>query len=651
MKKNANSALIQQTVIAVPEGKIRDYVDGSFRNDTPEEYVRQNLEKRLVNEHGYPKALIKIEYGIKVASSNKRIDIALFPDEGDLRKQENIHIIVECKSEKVKPSDKKEGVNQLKSYMSVCANCEWGLWTNGIEKEVFRKIRDSGGKIEFVDYIDIPSYNQPIADIDKPKRVSQKKAVDDNMLFTFKKCHNHIYANDGISKQEAFFELLKVIFCKIEDEHNIVEDIQFYTSSSEKNNPDGQLSVQKRIDKIFTKVKNKYSTIFDKDDKINLSPRSLSNVVGELQKYSLLETNIDVKGKAYEEIVGSNLRGDRGEYFTPRNVTKMVVEMISPKIGETVLDCCCGTGGFLVSAMTYIIKQIETTAENQLGKPKSKWDNHEQIRVREKISEVANKNFFGFDLNNALVKASKMNMVMNNDGSGNIYQLNSLESPHLWQEEFRKELESKLHLKAGKITNHHSIGLFDIILTNPPFGKDIDINDLSVLEQYQIASGRKSVPPEQLFVERCWQFLKPGGRMALVLPDSILGNPNLGYIRKWIIKNAQIIASVDLDGDTFQPKNGTQTSILVLRKKTNEELKEIDYNYNIFMAIVDKVGHDQRGIPVYKRDLDGEVLYFSKQRTMTNGEVESFEEPELDDQTTEVPQVFHQWKQSEGLNW
>ena len=117
--------------------------------------------------------------------------------------------------------------------------------------------------------------------------------------------------------------------------------------------------------------------------------------------------------------------------------------------------------------------------------------------------------------------------------------------------------------------------MFDIILTNPPFGKDIDINDLSVLEQYQIASGRKSVPPEQLFVERCWQFLKPGGRMALVLPDSILGNPNLGYIRKWIIKNAQIIASVDLDGDTFQPKNGTQTSILVLRKKTNE-LKEID---------------------------------------------------------------------------
>lgn len=651
MKSKDNSDVIQQTVIAVPEGKVRDYVDGAFRKDTPEEYVRQNLEKRLVNEHGYPKALIMIEYGIKVASSNKRLDIAIFHDESDVKKQENIHIIVECKSEKVKPSDRKEGVNQLKSYMSVCANCEWGLWTNGTEKEVFRKIRDGKGKIKFVDYIDIPSYNQPIEDIDKPKRVSQKKAVDDNMLFTFKKCHNHIYANDGITKQEAFFELLKVIFCKIEDEHNIVEDIQFYTSSSEKNNPDGQLSVQKRISKIFSIVKNKFSTIFDKDDKISLSPRSLSNVVGELQKYSLLETNIDVKGKAYEEIVGSNLRGDRGEYFTPRNVTKMVVEMIAPKINETVLDCCCGTGGFLVSAMTYIIKQIETTAEQQLGKPKSKWLNNEQIRVREKISEVANKNFFGFDLNYALVKASKMNMVMNNDGSGNIYQLNSLESPHLWKEDFRKELEVKLHLRAGTITNHRSIGLFDIILTNPPFGKDIDINDTSILDQFEIADGRKSVPPEQLFVERCWQFLKPGGRMALVLPDSILGNPNLSFIRRWIIKNTKAIASIDMDGDTFQPKNGTQTSILIIQKKTSEESVQPDHDYQIFMAIVDKVGHDKRGVPVYKSDDEGETLYFLKEKKLPSGEIETSEEVELDDQTVEVPIAFSKWKKTEGIGW
>lgn len=140
-------------IITVPEGKIRDYIDGKFRNDTPEEYVRQNIEKRLVGEHGYPKSLIEIEYSIKVGASNKRVDIALFPENCLEFTQENIHIIIECKKEGIKPSDKKEGVDQLKSYMAACLNCEWGMWTNGLEKEVFRKVN---GKFE--DAIDIPGF-------------------------------------------------------------------------------------------------------------------------------------------------------------------------------------------------------------------------------------------------------------------------------------------------------------------------------------------------------------------------------------------------------------------------------------------------------------------------------------------------------------
>ena len=163
------------------------------------------------------------------------------------------------------------------------------------------------------------------------------------------------------------FELLKVIFCKIEDERNIPNPLEFYTTSEERSNPDGQLTVQKRISKIFERVKKRHGKIFDANDEIKLKPRSLAYIVSELQRYSLLNTNIDIKGKAYEEIVGANLRGDRGEFFTPRNVMKMVVEMVNPRMDEKVLDSSCGTGGFLVQAMTHVISQLETEFSYSLG--------------------------------------------------------------------------------------------------------------------------------------------------------------------------------------------------------------------------------------------------------------------------------------------
>ncbi len=259
--------------------------------------------------------------------------------------------MIECKKETVEPSSRKDGVEQLKSYMSACVNCEWGMWTNGKYKEVFRKIKNDKGENEFLEYIDIPSADGNIEDIDRPKRDTLKRAVEDNLLFTFKTCHNHIYANDGMQKQPAFFELLKVIFCKIEDERNISNDLEFYATSGERSNPDGQLTVAKRIAKIFDRVKKKHSKIFELNEDIKLSNRSLSYITTELQKYSLLDTHIDIKGKAYEEIVGANLRGDRGEFYTPRNVMQMSVAMINPKMDETILDSSCGTGGFLLNAM------------------------------------------------------------------------------------------------------------------------------------------------------------------------------------------------------------------------------------------------------------------------------------------------------------
>lgn len=672
--------MISNKVIVIPEGKICDYVDGTFRNDTPEEYVRQTIEKRLINEHKYNRERINIEYTLKLGSRKPRADIAIFPKNCSELTQNNIHIIIECKNETIDHNNNKEGIGQLQSYMSACPNCEWGMWTNGKQKDVFRKNINDKGEIEFLEYNDIPFADGSLEDIDRPKRDKLKKAFEDNLLFVFKTCHNHIYVNEGLQKQPAFFELLKLIFCKIEDEKNIPNQLEFYATSAERNNQDGQLTVKKRISKIFDRVKLKFSNIFDSNDEIKLKARTIAYLVAELQKYSLLNTNIDIKGKAYEELVGANLRGDRGEFFTPRNVMKMTVEMLAPQIDEKVLDSSCGTGGFIVNALTYVISNLEKVMEEQLGKKKDKWNSDELLAYRDRIAEVASNSFFGFDINPDLVKATKMNMVMNNDGSGNILPCNSLDPPHLWSDDFKTKLANALGTTKEKIINSNSIAFFDVIVTNPPFGSKIPVKDSAVLQQFDLghiwnkdSSGnwiktkklQASVPPEQLFIERCLQLLKPGGRMGIVLPDAILGSPGLEYIRTWLIQKAYIIASIDLHEDTFQPRNGTQTSVLFIQKKTQDEIDKEEKSgqmkdYKIFMAMVDRIGHDRRGTTLFKRDKYGnEILVPEENEVVELDQISSGQKTVkvasqtkvIDDQTKEVPKIFAKWKKQEGIGW
>lgn len=462
--------MAEKKVITIPDGYIADYIDGKFRKDTPEEYVRQTIEKRLVNEHKYQPSQINIEYTLQVGSNKPRADIVIWEKDMTEKLQATVKLIIECKKETVDARNAKDGIGQLQSYMSVCPNCEWGMWTNSIQKYVFRKYKDEHGQIAFMEYNDIPSADGNLDDINRPSRQSLKNAYDDNLLFVFKTCHNYIYVNDGLQKQAAFFELLKVIFCKIEDERNIPKPLEFYTTSEERSNPDGQLTVQKRIAKIFESVKKRQGKIFDANDEIKLKPRSLAYIVSELQRYSLLNTNIDIKGKAYEEIVGANLRGDRGEFFTPRNVMKMTVDMINPKVGERVLDSSCGTGGFLVTAMTHVMAELEREFAKSIGKEKAEWDSDSLRLFQERISEMAQHDYFGFDINPDLVKATKMNMVMNNDGSGNILQSNSLLPPHEWSDDFRTCLSDALNIKKSDLRNYSTIGYFDVIVTNPPFG-------------------------------------------------------------------------------------------------------------------------------------------------------------------------------------
>ena len=670
-----------KTIIIVPEGKVRDYVDGTIRNDTPEEYVRQTVEKRLVNEHKYVKERISVEYPVQMGSGRKRADIVIFPEgssENQKKDQQNISIIIECKKEAIKPSDKDNGLEQLKTYMSACNNCEWGMWTNGLHKTVYRKSVDENGHFVFDEYNDIPSADGSTDENERPNRNTLKKAFDDNLLFTFRTCHNIIYINEGLQKQPAFFEFLKVIFCKIHDERNLLEPIQFYTTSKERNYRDGQASVYNRISKIFEEVKIKNSQIFDSNDTIKLTPRTLTFIVAELQKYALLNTNIDIKGKAYEEIVGANLRGDRGEFFTPRNVMKMVVDMVNPRDDEKVLDSSCGTGGFVVTAMNKVIDRLKKRFEDLYG-DKASWSTDILKAFNDKISETAKENFFGFDINPDLVKATKMNMVMNNDGSGNIMQMNTLLPPQEWDSNTVEHLTDALHIKKSAIKNHNSIGFFNVIVTNPPFGSKIPIRDTQILEQFdlghiwqkdkngnwqQTSRLQSSVPPEQLFIERILQLLKEGGRTAIVLPDSILGAPGLEYIRYWLIKKTRIVASVDLHADAFQPHNGTQCSVLILQKKTQKEIDEEEksgqiIDYNIFMTMIDHIGHDKRGNIIFKRDEKGNIIITEKDEDVaerdSNGNVvyrrETRQEKCVNDQTVLVADVFAKWKKQEGITW
>ena len=667
-----HTRLVNQTLATsidlteVPDGHIVDYINGKFRKDKPEEYVRQNIERRLVHEHEYPPEDIGVEVRIKMGSKKPAADLVIY-EEGSAKSQENIQIIIECKRESIEATDKKEGVGQLQSYMAACINAEWGMWTNGKTKFAFQKTRKNDGTWKFVELNDIPSKGQPLSELDRPARDSLKNATGDNLLYSFKTCHNHIYVNDGMQKQQAFFELLKVIFCKILDERNLTKKLDFYAGSSEKLTTDGQLTTKNRINTIFEKVKKRYTGIFSSSDEIKLTPVSLAHIVSELQKYSLLKTNIDVKGKAYEEIVGSNLRGDRGEFFTPKNIVRMAIQMLNIPLEAKILDPACGTGGFLVTGMNNVIDELRDDREKELGKPRNEWSTEDEVGLMDKIREIASGNFFGSDINPDLVKASKMNMVMNNDGEGNIFKNNSLTPPHTWPDDTKKLLCSALGLDKDSIRRSGDLALFDFVVTNPPFGAKLPIKDLTVLEQYDLAhvwkkgkdDGKiimtdrlmKSRPPEVLFIERCYHFLKEGGVMAIVLPDAILGAPGIEYasIREWMIQKMKIIASIDLHQDAFQPSAGTQTSVVFAQKKTTEERqkeleKDVVLNYNIFFAIAEKIGHDKRGNPIFRRDDEGNELFVDVEEEghLLKHRIE-------DDQTMQIADVFLKWRKEHGF--
>lgn len=608
--------MADKSIIAIPEGKLIDFITKKMVNDNPEEYVRQNIEKALIRQYKYDVKDCEPEVTIKVGSTNKRVDIVIF-EQGAHHKQENAFILVETKRAKTNPNGKKDGIEQLKSYMAACLNAQFGVWTNGDDRYCFAK-REKDGMFFYEEIPEIPSCGQSEEDLYKPQRKNLQIATADNLMFAFRRCHNYIAGNSGMHKTDAFWELLKVIFTKIEDERT--GELNFYVTPSELKNSSAATTTKTRLGKLFeTKVVKKYPAIFNTDETktIELSADVLAYVVSQLQGYSLLASPVDVKGVAYEEIVGSNLRGDRGEFFTPRNACRMAVEMLNPQPGEKVIDPSCGTGGFLITAMNHALKELRAN-EAKLWTDCTQPNTYELEEFFRKRTEYLSTCVFGMDINPSLVRAAKMNMVMNNDGSGGLFRENSLANPNTWDNETRKFVK---------------MDSFDLVFTNPPFGANILIDDVNILEQYDLAAMwdeeadgklvirkdksneavlQTSMPPELLFIERCIKLLKPGkGRMAMVIPNGILNNPSLEYVRYWLLQNVQILAVVDMQRDLFQPGNDTQTSMVFMRRLDKEEKRQAEkgnIDYPIFMAVAEKIGHDKRGATIYKKDSEGKEI-------------------------------------------
>ncbi|MGY3620186.1 N-6 DNA methylase [Bradyrhizobium sp. USDA 10063] len=595
--KKFRAPSIQPASQGIPDGMVVDFLTGRFFRDTPEEYVRQNIEKAIVRQYKYDPADAVPEFPIKVGSSRKRVDVVVFKP-GVEHIQQNAWLLVETKSADTKPSNAKDGVGQLQSYMAACLNCEYGLWTNGDDRFCFAK-RTTKSALHFEEIIDIPAVGQTEADAQRPKLRDLMPVTGDNLLFAFRRCHNKIAGAMGLQKDAAFWELLKIIFCKIEDERS--SSLNFFVTPTELVNSTSAATAKARVQDLFnSKVLKKYPTIFEENDRtIQLKSDVVAFIVGQLQRYSLLRSPVDVKGVAYEEIVGSNLRGDRGEFFTPRNACRMAVAMIDPTPEERLMDPACGTGGFLITAMNHVLEKIEQTHKerwsNRLNPSQAELE--EFYRAR---SEYLAQRVMGFDFNPKLIRAAKMNMVMNNDGAGGLWQADSLANPRTWDRKANETIP---------------LGSIDVLFTNPPFGANIVIDDQHVLRQYDLAAAwdeqddgtwsmridrhgaailQKSQPPEILFIERCLQLLREGtGRMAIVLPNGILNNPALGYVRHWILQNAQVIAVVDMARELFQPKNDTQTSMILLRRLSSEERRsaaKTKLAYPLFMAVTERSG-------------------------------------------------------------
>ncbi len=522
----------------------------------PEEIVRQLFIKKLMNQYGYSKERIQVEKDVWFGSGiyDKRADIVVLHK--DL---EHPYIIVE-----VKKPDRKDGIEQLRSYCNA-EGSPIGIWTNGSELVVLHREEPN----VFTNISDIPTVDQSLQDVIKELWTLEKLAVQ-NKLVTEKlslrklieDLEDLVLANAGV---DAFEEVFKLIYAKLYDEwaaKNILLKkgrihFRIYGESP------GEL--YEKINNLFKDSINKWKGVFNPMDKIDLSPNHLKTCVSFLQDIKLFNSNLQVIDEAFEYLVTQVAKGAKGQYFTPRHVIDMAISMLNPKESEKVVDTAAGSCGFTVHTIQYIS-----------GEPVSPSGLPEHAR------EFAQNNIFGIDFDNRSVKIAKAINLIAGDGKSNVYKLNTLE-PATWDDEGKAALRPMLtrfpadRSKDEDNQKNYKYFDFDILLTNPPFAGNI--KEKQILKNYLLAEKKgKTVPKigrDILFIERNLNFLRPGGRIAIVLPQGRLNNTNDEYIRKFIMEKARILAVVGLNVNTFKPHTGTKTSVLFLQKYTEGELEKI----------------------------------------------------------------------------
>ncbi len=568
----------------VKEGYIIDYISGREVKANPEEvYAVQVFSKQLVEDYGYEKSQIQTRPQFKVKSrpSDTRgqypVDIAVF--NSDNKTDDEIYIIIECKA----PS-KTEGRSQLEDYLRL-SKAKLGVWFNGEERFFLRKY-ESDGEILFEEIPNIPKKGQRLEDIGKFKRKDLKSTH--NLKSIFITIRSHLAGNAvGTTRDEELAKhLINLILCKLYDEKFTKPNdiVQFRAGIDEDDS-----EVANRIKERFEETKITYRDILDENDKINLDDESIAYIVGELQNYCLMDVERDVVGDAFEVFIQRALKGGNGQFFTPKNVVKTVVEIIDPNINDRIIDPACGSGGFLIESLKYIHEKIEKEGK-EFG-----WSD-EEIN-REKI-EKANKNLKGIEKDDFLTKIAKAYMILVGDGKGGIFCEDSLQKPEKWQ---------------LKTQNNIKMGTFDIVLTNPPFGAKIAVKGKEKLNQFELGHKwkkdrktgiwtkgglKEKVPPQILFIERCLSLLKEGGKLAIVLPDGILSNPSEGYIIQYLLENSEVLGVIDLPMNTFLPYTPTKTHVLFVQKTKNPK-----NSYEFFMSYAKTCGHDKRGYEIYEDEI------------------------------------------------
>lgn len=570
----------------------------SEKKSNPEEIIRQLYLYKLVNHYGYPLTRIDVEKPVTFGSGvhEKPADIVVYHKDG-----KTAYIVVE-----VKKPERRDGIDQLKSYLNA-EGSPIGVWLNGKEKVLLYRPYPQ----QFEDTLpDLPRVDQSIDEL-----ISDVLTLDDKRVrreFDFKsiilQLEELVLANSG---EDEFQEIFKIIFAKLYDEAEARErknrELQFRWFPKEPQ------KTYQRIEFLFEKAVERWPGIFDEYDKIKLTPQHLNVCIGPLERIKLLGATMRIMDDAFEYLMTKVSKGAKGQYFTPRYVIDMCVKILNPKKREYVIDPACGSGGFLIHTMDWV------------------WKKHYKHGAHEHfIYDYAAKYLFGLDFDHRAAKIARALMLIAGDGRSHVFKINSLD-PREWLNGSTDGMHAQWELsqlavkKPAGIINpdqaweYYRDFKFDILLTNPPFAGEI--HDKSLLQNYELpfeayrdSKESKKRRPEDfkkverhiLFIERCLQFLKPGGRMAIVLPQGVFNNLTMGHIRKWLMNNARILAVVGLHENTFKPHAGVKTSVLFLQK-WSQNIKPIE-NYPVFMATSEKSGKDNSGEYVYKLDEHGNPI-------------------------------------------